>query len=291
MQTLFFQSPNGTQRCDEDRSGLGGIRLDALMPGLVMIDMQPGRGMAWKRRVENFDRMVVMMELLSGNVTIRSGGKTVCFETGDSVIFTAAVGSFEIVLDRRMGADVQLLFLSDFFLKAYGGGANDFFVKLYEAIGADGGLTVIERRKGVARPIMTQTGEIEPMAIERLQNVLKWLAWRLRWWGQDEPVRERVLVERATQVMESALPKVLTLESLAMRCGVGVGVLKRAFWKITGEAPGRYLRRKRLQKAKMLLASGCTVAEAGKRCGFLHGGHFSRLFRQQFGVTPGQWHH
>lgn len=48
-----------------------------------------------------------------------------------------------------------------------------------------------------------------------------------------------------------------------------------------------YLRRLRLEKAKLLLIeSEAGIAELSARLGFSHHSHFTRLFRQDTGMTP-----
>ncbi|WP_213576487.1 helix-turn-helix domain-containing protein [Rhodococcus sp. USK13] len=54
----------------------------------------------------------------------------------------------------------------------------------------------------------------------------------------------------------------------------------------------RHIQKLRLQRALRLLVSTeghhITVAEVGRRCGFSSASHFSRVFRDRFGVTPSE---
>jgi len=59
-----------------------------------------------------------------------------------------------------------------------------------------------------------------------------------------------------------------------------------------GESPMRYLWRRRLELAAELLerglASHTRISEIALRCGFSNAGHFSRAFKQRYGMTPRQ---
>ena len=64
----------------------------------------------------------------------------------------------------------------------------------------------------------------------------------------------------------------------------------RKFKALTNQTPVRYLRSFRLQKAKVLLESsaGLNVSEVAYDVGFDNPNYFSRVFTEEFGVTPNQ---
>lgn len=56
--------------------------------------------------------------------------------------------------------------------------------------------------------------------------------------------------------------------------------------KMTGESPGRHIRRYVISQIKNELASGLSVAEAAYKLGFEYPAHLSRLFKKETGITP-----
>jgi AraC-like DNA-binding protein len=83
-------------------------------------------------------------------------------------------------------------------------------------------------------------------------------------------------------------------ESVAEAAGVSDRHLRRLF-EVEGTTPARYIQRRRLDRAHALLtASGSaggaagTVAEVAYGCGFASQSHFTRVFRERFGQTPGE---
>jgi AraC-like DNA-binding protein len=63
----------------------------------------------------------------------------------------------------------------------------------------------------------------------------------------------------------------------------------RTFHRATGLAPGVYLRQLRVQKSRHWLADpGCSLADIALQLGFADQAHFTRVFKQFYGVTPGR---
>lgn len=59
--------------------------------------------------------------------------------------------------------------------------------------------------------------------------------------------------------------------------------------KMTGESPGRHIRRFVIRQIKNELASGLTVAEDAYRIGFEYPAHLSRMFKKETGRTPTEY--
>lgn len=76
----------------------------------------------------------------------------------------------------------------------------------------------------------------------------------------------------------------------AADCGVSARTLQRRFTAACGSGPAEYLRKARLERARVLLTeTGVTVAEAALESGFSDAPSFSRLFRETFGLSPGAY--
>ena len=63
--------------------------------------------------------------------------------------------------------------------------------------------------------------------------------------------------------------------------------LVRAFGRLTGATPYRYLESARVNRAQELLAQGLPLAEVAMEAGFTDQSHLARAFRTRLGVTPG----
>jgi AraC-like DNA-binding protein len=80
----------------------------------------------------------------------------------------------------------------------------------------------------------------------------------------------------------------LSPTSIARGLNVSVRTLYRAF-DGTGETLMGYVRRRRLEQARVDLMSGdghLTVSEISQRWRFADSSHFIRAFRQRYGTTP-----
>lgn len=101
----------------------------------------------------------------------------------------------------------------------------------------------------------------------------------------DRPVPEPVL--RARHLIEQRYGEPLALSDLAGAAHVSANHLVRLFRSHLGQTPMRYLWGVRLQRgAELLTGTGLSVSEIADRVGFATPYHFSRLFRERFGVTP-----
>ena len=84
----------------------------------------------------------------------------------------------------------------------------------------------------------------------------------------------------------------LTCDELAQRAGLGRSAFGSAFKHATGLSPARWLMARRLAEAQRLLTTTrMPVATIGERVGFADPFHFSRCFRQRYGVSPREMRH
>jgi AraC-like DNA-binding protein len=80
-----------------------------------------------------------------------------------------------------------------------------------------------------------------------------------------------------------------TLERLAERAGSSSRTIERLFRDQTGISFGRWRQQARLQFAVRRLGERASVSEVSLECGYESVSAFVSVFRQSFGVTPGQW--
>ena len=100
--------------------------------------------------------------------------------------------------------------------------------------------------------------------------------------GADQPK----LIE-AVELMESNLEELINLDELSNLVGVSRRQLERLFKKYLGCVPSRYYLDLRLKKARqLLLQTSISVSDVAIACGFVSASHFSKSYRDMFGLTP-----
>ncbi len=89
--------------------------------------------------------------------------------------------------------------------------------------------------------------------------------------------------------MESNFTYPMELSEYARLSGRSLSAFRRDFKEIFGTTPGKWLVSKRLEHGRFLLEhSDKTVSEVILDCGFKNFSHFSRAFKEKYGITPAQ---
>lgn len=88
-------------------------------------------------------------------------------------------------------------------------------------------------------------------------------------------------------VLDNHLYSSATIEELAMLSGRSLSSYKREFASQYGDPPRTWIRKKKLERAAFLLeTTDKTMEEISEVCGFVSTPHFSRLFKEQYQLTP-----
>lgn len=91
-------------------------------------------------------------------------------------------------------------------------------------------------------------------------------------------------------VIENHLFEDLSIEDLAIICGLSLSTFKRTFAKHFEESPKKYINRRRLEKAKDLLEqTDQRVSEIAYDCGFNDLGYFSKSFQAFYSMSPSEY--
>ena len=91
----------------------------------------------------------------------------------------------------------------------------------------------------------------------------------------------------AVELMEANLEELLNLDDLASLVGISRRQLERLFRKYLHCVPRRYYLDLRLKKARqLLLQTSESVSEIAIACGFVSSSHFSKSYREIFGLSP-----
>ncbi|WP_197041379.1 helix-turn-helix domain-containing protein [Chondromyces apiculatus] len=97
-------------------------------------------------------------------------------------------------------------------------------------------------------------------------------------------------LRRVTDYMREHLSAAIQLAELAAMTGLSQSQFGRAFKASTGLPPHRWQVNERVQKAQqLLLSSPMSLAEVALVTGFAEQSHFTRVFRQLVGTSPGAW--
>jgi AraC family transcriptional regulator, exoenzyme S synthesis regulatory protein ExsA len=93
-----------------------------------------------------------------------------------------------------------------------------------------------------------------------------------------------------SQIMEANFYYNLALEDFAKLCHRSLSAFKRDFRKYYNESPGKWLLQKRLAYSAVLLKDpALNVSQVAADCGFEDLSHYSRAFKEKFGVSPAHY--
>ncbi len=93
-----------------------------------------------------------------------------------------------------------------------------------------------------------------------------------------------------SQIMEANFCYNLALEEFAKLSHRSLSTFKRDFRKYYNQSPGKWLLQKRLEYSAVLLKNpALNVSQAALDCGFEDLSHFSRAFKEKFGVSPANY--
>jgi AraC-like DNA-binding protein len=96
-------------------------------------------------------------------------------------------------------------------------------------------------------------------------------------------------ISRLLRFIHTDFAKPLGTEEMAKRAGMSVSVFHHHFKLVTASSPLQYLKRIRLDRARMLmLHDGYNASTAAHAVGYESPSQFSREFKRLFGATPGE---
>ncbi len=99
--------------------------------------------------------------------------------------------------------------------------------------------------------------------------------------------REAIL--RCRDYLQENCDRAVSSEELEAVSGLDRYTTARQFRRLLGTSPHRYLVMRKLDRAKLRLSEGDSLADAAADAGFADQAHFTRHFKKTFGMTPGRW--
>ena len=92
---------------------------------------------------------------------------------------------------------------------------------------------------------------------------------------------------KAIARMQETIEAPLSAAEIASEIGISTRQLERLFGRYLNASPKKYFMELRLERARHLLVqTEASVIDVALACGFESAGHFSRVYRAAFGVTP-----
>ncbi|OAX47535.1 AraC family transcriptional regulator [Paenibacillus sp. AD87] len=102
--------------------------------------------------------------------------------------------------------------------------------------------------------------------------------------------KEKDMVEEIIQYIHEHFNQSISLESLAEQWNYSIQYLSKQFKLRTGRSPIEYVIQARMAKAKeLMIRTDATAQEIASSVGYSDVFYFTRLFKKQVGMTPGQY--
>ncbi|MGV9853156.1 helix-turn-helix domain-containing protein [Streptomyces sp. NPDC003442] len=272
---------------EHDRPWIGELaaeRLGALQ--IATEEFGPGTILRGARSVAADPRShILVRRQLEGTALLLQDGRTAELHPGD-LAFHDARRPFRIVLAERQRARIlmvpraplrleerQLRALTATVVDDAAGGAADLLLPLLDGLVDEVTRATPARREQLARTVVEILATV---ALERAGGQPESALW------------ERITASVRTRLGESGL----TPQDIADQHAISLRYLHRLFQR-QGTTVGAWVRTRRLEAAREELArpgaAHRSIAAVAYRWGFTSPSHFSRTFRERYGMSPAQW--
>jgi AraC-like DNA-binding protein len=238
--------------------------------------------LAGKRRSERHLRLEVVRR---GRMTIEQNGETLIFNPGDMLLVDPALPFSRLF---REPTHISVVHIPKQALRERG--LSWRFTSACQPVHESGDVAAL---RSLLLAFTVHVDHASDALFERLSHqFLDLMDVLLEHGGVTQNGRTaKAVVARATQLITRRLADPgLSIASLAGQLNLSLSSLTRAF-RQHGLSPMRYAYALRLEQAGRLLAETPELAikEVAGRCGFASAAHFSRLFKQKYGVTPREY--
>lgn len=100
---------------------------------------------------------------------------------------------------------------------------------------------------------------------------------------------QQALVDHVRVYFSKNIARELTIAQVCEDCGVSRARLQKAFRTRMHQGAMETFAAMKMERARELLAAGCTPGEAARRLGFADSAYFSRCFRRAEGMSPREY--
>lgn len=142
------------------------------------------------------------------------------------------------------------------------------------------------------REIAELLGKTPPFYKEEVKGLIFQLFARLcRLGGGETGGRDRkmtAMVKDAIVYIENHFAEEITVEQIASAVGISRYHLCHIFKTVTGKTVAGFWTSVRCDKARQMLSRGSSVGLAAEQTGFRSVSHFSKVYKEYFGHTPGK---
>ncbi|WP_428329228.1 helix-turn-helix domain-containing protein [Mucilaginibacter sp.] len=236
----------------------------------------------------------MLLVVLEGTNTITHGKNTYVVNKHEMVLLKKAV---QVSYDKcgnpgnNYVYDSMLFFIKDEFLKE--------FIKMTKIESVNCAEAVLVSVKPVKERLLKFFESLKPYFNEP-ENIdaglirLKMLELLYDLASTDKNLFQQILQLKQpvysdiTHIVEENYANPITLTDMAYLSGRSLSSFKRDFQAIYQVSPAKWIREKRLAKARQLLQTNLPVKDVCYSLGFESVAHFSRLFKEYFGHTPSE---
>lgn len=96
-------------------------------------------------------------------------------------------------------------------------------------------------------------------------------------------------IDKALRLIHSDFKKNIAIDQLARLVNMSPSVFHRVFKEVTASPPLQYVKKIRLNHARILLGEGMRVGETAQEVGYESASQFSREFKRHFGTSPAEY--
>lgn len=236
---------------------------------------------------------------ISGNVTYIIEGKTYSLQPGDIILINTKELHQAMIHNKDVPYERIVLWLDPVFLSSLSTETTDLKRcfeddKRENVIRANvetqqivknilGKLLSLEEYKGMGRELLYRAYIIELLIT--LNNAL--------FFHHDKKnieIEKSSLIEEILQYINNHLDEIISIEDLSNHFYISKFHLLREFKKHSGTTIHKYIKQKKLIRAKELILKGCPINQVYEQCGFMDYSNFFRVFKNEYGVTPKQFY-